>query len=155
MIIDEGYYIFRYKLILNANVLHTMYNYNYMKTNITHFTRNIIFLRSRIQLTRKEVAEKIGIKYTTYTRYENGTAEPSMTTLLDISKFFKVSIDQLMKHKFWEVPLEFAPGDNLDDVSVMESKIDYLQKKIDEAKKKMMTYLSDTASVTAGLHSSY
>jgi transcriptional regulator with XRE-family HTH domain len=126
-----------------------------MKENITHFTRNIIFLRNRINLSRKEVAEKIGIKYTTYTRYENGRAEPSMTTLLDISKFFKVSIDQLMKHKFWEVPLEFAPGDSHDDVSVMESKIEYLQKKLDEAKKKMMSYLADTASVTAQLESSY
>ena len=55
--------IFKYKCVLKAKLLQTMFNCNTMEENITHFSRNIIFLRNRIQLSRKEVSEKIGVNY--------------------------------------------------------------------------------------------
>lgn len=53
-------------------------------------------LRINKNATQKQVAEYLGVSRPTYTRYENGEREPSLQTLINLSKFFNVSIDELI-----------------------------------------------------------
>ena len=56
-------------------------------------------LRESKGLTQKEVAEIIGYSEISYARYENGKREPSLNTLLTMSKYFNVSINYLITGK--------------------------------------------------------
>jgi len=59
--------------------------------------QNLKLLRKAKNMSQEEVAEILGIKRTSLSGYENGTAEPSVEGLLNISDFFKISLDQLIK----------------------------------------------------------
>ena len=50
-------------------------------------------------LTQKDVAEKLGIHYTTYRNYEQGQREPNNKTILALSELFNVSTDYLLGRK--------------------------------------------------------
>ena len=47
-------------------------------------------IREKTHMNKKEFAEYIGIKYTTYNNYETGTREPSSDFLILISSKFAV-----------------------------------------------------------------
>ncbi len=53
-------------------------------------------IRERTGMNKKEFAEYIGIKYTTYNNYETGAREPSSDFLILISSKFDVSIDYIL-----------------------------------------------------------
>jgi transcriptional regulator with XRE-family HTH domain len=53
-------------------------------------------LRRERNLKQKEVAEMLNISQQTYGNYEAGNREPSITTLIEIAKFYKVSLDVLV-----------------------------------------------------------
>ena len=53
-------------------------------------------LREEKGLTMKDVANGVGLPYTTYVNYEKGAREPSSETLIIIAKFFDVSVDYLI-----------------------------------------------------------
>ena len=53
-------------------------------------------LREKKGLTMKDVANCVGLPYTTYVNYEKGAREPSSETLIKIAKFFDVSVDYLI-----------------------------------------------------------
>lgn len=53
-------------------------------------------LRKVRRLTQKEVAEKIGIIHTNYTRYENGAREPDIETIVQLAELYDISIDYLI-----------------------------------------------------------
>ncbi len=44
----------------------------------------------------KDAAAALGIQYKTYLGYEHGTRNPSLETLIDIAKFYNVSVDYLL-----------------------------------------------------------
>ena len=48
------------------------------------------------KLLQKQVAEGSGIPLRTYRRYENGEREPTMSALVALADFFKVSTDYLL-----------------------------------------------------------
>lgn len=63
----------------------------------TTFGENLQFLRQQRGLSRKDFAEKLNIPAaTTVQSYETGGSEPQFTRLIEISKFFNVSIDDLL-----------------------------------------------------------
>ena len=62
-----------------------------------NLTNNIKFLRNRKHLTQDEVANTLGMRRPTWSGYENGVARPNIEGLIAISKFFKISIDTLVK----------------------------------------------------------
>jgi len=47
--------------------------------------------------TQDDIAFSMGMKRPTLSGYENGIAQPSLETLMTFSKFFKISIDTLVK----------------------------------------------------------
>jgi transcriptional regulator with XRE-family HTH domain len=58
---------------------------------------NIQLLRKRKRRTQDDVSSSISIKRTTYTGIEIGNAFPSIEVLINISNYFGVSIDTLLK----------------------------------------------------------
>ena len=53
-------------------------------------------LRTQSGYSRKDLAAKLDMPYTTYVNYETGAREPNSTVLRQLSAFFEVSIDFLL-----------------------------------------------------------
>ncbi len=62
-----------------------------------NFSSNIKLLRKRRHRTQDEVAVALGMKRSTLSGYENNVAQPGIDALIAFSKYFKVSIDTLVK----------------------------------------------------------
>ncbi len=62
------------------------------------FNSNIKLLRQRRKLTQDHVAGELGISRSTLNSYENGSVQnPTLEMLMAFSKYFRVSIDTLVK----------------------------------------------------------
>jgi transcriptional regulator with XRE-family HTH domain len=62
---------------------------------MNYFSKNLRFLREKEGLKQDEF-ERIGIKKGTLSNYELGKTEPKLDLLLGLSKFFRISIDDLL-----------------------------------------------------------
>ena len=62
-----------------------------------YFGSNIRFLRKRRKLTQAEVAGAVKLKRPTLNNYENGISGPSVQALLDLSDFFRIAVDSLLR----------------------------------------------------------
>lgn len=63
------------------------------------FGENLIALRVSRGVSRKELAEMLGIPYTTLRNYETDQREPGHSLLIQIATIFSVSVDELIGHK--------------------------------------------------------
>lgn len=63
----------------------------------TTFGGNIKLLRARRGRSQEEVAIALDVKRSSWSGYENGSAEPHLDLLVRISEYFKVSVDKLLK----------------------------------------------------------
>lgn len=50
-------------------------------------------------LTQKEVSQRLGIPYSTYSNYENNNREPSYETIVNIAKILNTSINEILYSK--------------------------------------------------------
>lgn len=62
------------------------------------YAENITMLRNSLQLTRKEVADKLGITVQAYSAYEAGVREPRRENILKLADIFGVTTDVLLLH---------------------------------------------------------
>jgi transcriptional regulator with XRE-family HTH domain len=63
-----------------------------------YFSSNIKFLRHRKEITQDILAGGIGVSRSTLNSYENGSIKnPTLEALVSFSKYFKISIDTLIK----------------------------------------------------------
>ncbi|MBP7679050.1 MAG: helix-turn-helix domain-containing protein [Bacteroidales bacterium] len=62
-----------------------------------YFSSNIKLLRKRLGRTQDDIAFSLNMKRPTLSGYENGIAEPGMEALIAFSRYFKISIDTLVK----------------------------------------------------------
>jgi transcriptional regulator with XRE-family HTH domain len=62
-----------------------------------YFSSNIKFLRKRKGRTQDDVAFALNMKRSTLSGYENEVAQPNINILLLFSKYFRISIDSLIK----------------------------------------------------------
>jgi transcriptional regulator with XRE-family HTH domain len=62
-----------------------------------YFSKNIKFLRKRRNRTQDDVAFALKMKRPTLSGYENGVAEPGITALTALSKYFGIAVDTLIK----------------------------------------------------------
>ena len=53
-------------------------------------------LREERNLTQKQLADILGINSVTYLHYEKDQREPPLSLLVDIAKFYDVSVDYLL-----------------------------------------------------------
>lgn len=63
------------------------------------FGKRLKELREENNLTQKELAEKLGINAVTYLHYEKEQRQPSLELIADISVFYGVSVDYLLRLK--------------------------------------------------------
>jgi transcriptional regulator with XRE-family HTH domain len=63
------------------------------------FANNIKLLRKRRGRTQEDVAFSLEMKRSTLSGYENEVAEPGIDALIAFSKYFKISVDTLLKVK--------------------------------------------------------
>ena len=61
------------------------------------FGPNLKLLRARRGRSQEEVAIALDVKRSSWSGYENGSAEPQLDLLVRISGYFKVSLDKLLK----------------------------------------------------------
>ncbi|AKD04861.1 XRE family transcriptional regulator [Pontibacter korlensis] len=59
-------------------------------------TSNIRHLRKHAGLTQAQLAEKLDIKRSLVGAYEEGRAEPKLSTLVNVAKLFQISLDDLV-----------------------------------------------------------
>jgi len=87
-------------------------------------------LRVAKNLTQEQIAKSIGIPTRNYCNYENGTREADYDTLLKLSSFFDVSINQLLGEKNEDIILvnkkEF---ESLELIKGLAKVIDEIEKK--------------------------
>ncbi|MBK8228163.1 MAG: LexA family transcriptional regulator [Flavobacteriales bacterium] len=63
----------------------------------TVFGSNIKLLRTRRGRSQEEVAVALDVKRSSYSGYENGSAEPTFELLVRMSEYYKISIDKLLR----------------------------------------------------------
>ncbi len=61
-------------------------------------------IRKEKGYSQEEVAKKINISQSNYSKYELGKIEPNIELLTKLSDFFHVSIDYLLDHQIYNKP---------------------------------------------------
>ena len=59
----------------------------------SYFSENLKKNRKNLGLTQQQVAAKLGIDRTTYTKYETGVSEPSFEMLIRLSQLLGISLE--------------------------------------------------------------
>ncbi|MBQ7923740.1 MAG: helix-turn-helix transcriptional regulator [Clostridia bacterium] len=60
------------------------------------FQERLIEQRKMNKCTQRQLSEYLGIAQPSYIRYENGSSEPSLETLVKLADYFDVSVDYLL-----------------------------------------------------------
>ncbi len=68
--------------------------------------KNIRSLRKQVGITQKELAKILGYEQTIVSMWENGTREPNVQTLVELSNIFGCSIDELVGNETIQVGKE-------------------------------------------------
>lgn len=63
---------------------------------INKFAENLKYLRQEKGIGQVELAKEIGVSKAIISLWENGLREPGMISLINLAKFFDVSIDFLV-----------------------------------------------------------
>ena len=66
-----------------------------MKNNV--FGKKLKELRTEKGISQRELGECLGFCNQTISFWENGSREPDLDTLLKISRFFEVSLEELLE----------------------------------------------------------
>src|SRR5687768_4388444 len=66
--------------------------------------RNLRFLRGKEGLTQREFAERLSLKQATLGAYEEGRATPPLNILSDVSRIFRISLDNLINADLSTLP---------------------------------------------------
>lgn len=65
----------------------------------TFLANNLKNLRIDNDYSQQQIADALKITRSRYSHYENGTSEPSLEILIELSNFFKCSVDDLIRIK--------------------------------------------------------
>ena len=96
-------------------------------------------LRTEAGLSQKELAQVLGVSQQSIYKYENALAEPELNKLIDIAKYFCVSVDYLIGNSDEPAATEDcseSEGRKLslsgledDDIEAVYKMVDYLRRK--------------------------
>lgn len=105
------------------------------------FGERLKALRLKKHLKQDELGEIFGIAPSTIGTYERGTREPSLETLLEMSKFFNVSLDYLLGVSEDERTLEDFQEDNPRELKefLNQNHITFNGAELSEEEKRRMT----------------
>lgn len=59
--------------------------------------KNLKRLRKKKAISQQRLSDQVGLIRSTYAGYESGVCEPNIRTLIKLSKFFDVTVDELIK----------------------------------------------------------
>ena len=65
---------------------------------MNNFPKNLRYLRKKKGLLQTEMQPCLGISRTTWSNYENGKTNPAVEDLVRFSKFFGITLDELILH---------------------------------------------------------
>ena len=68
--------------------------------------KNIVSLRKKSGLSQEELAEKVGVARQTISKWELGETSPDLKQAKELSKIFKVSLDELADNDIKEILVE-------------------------------------------------
>lgn len=81
---------------------------------------NLKVLRTKLQLSQKEMAEKLNMNYRTYASYERGEREPGAAIIKKICITFGISSDVLLEDSFpfqsKKIEIKQSPTPTDDDI---------------------------------------
>lgn len=83
-------------------------------------------------LTRKQVAERIGISYAVLAHYETGGREPSLNVLYSLAKLYKVSVDFLLDVTVSTGNTVILDGLNDNQKQIVKDTVNYFRNSIHE-----------------------
>jgi len=88
-----------------------------MENNVEQIiAQNLIELRKSKNLKQSELSEAIGYSDKTISRWENGTSVPDISTLIKLSKFYNVSLEDLINENASEKQQENNKKKNQEDL---------------------------------------
>ncbi|MCH2230493.1 MAG: helix-turn-helix domain-containing protein [Crocinitomicaceae bacterium] len=115
--------------------------------------QNLKLLRNRLRKSQEEVAKELGLTRSSYSGYENNVAQPNLDSLILLSDYFKVSIDDLVRNDFEKYrESEWIKIDKGLSADVKGSKLRVLTAMIDENNEDVIELIPVKASAgyTAG-----
>lgn len=65
--------------------------------------QNLISLRASRGYSQENIANELGIDYTTYARYESGKTEMKASQLVKLAEFYNISVEELLYGKRYPV----------------------------------------------------
>ena len=71
----------------------------YLRGEIMNFSKNLLTYRTNSGISRKQMADIVGVSLSTYTNYEAGNRSPNIELLPKIAAALHVSIDDLLGYK--------------------------------------------------------
>ncbi|MHC1707992.1 MAG: XRE family transcriptional regulator [Bacteroidales bacterium] len=111
-----------------------------------YFASNIKLLRKRRGRTQDEVAFSLDLKRPTLSGYENGVAQPDITTLISFSQFYKVAIDTLVKVDLSALPeSQLSQLERGNDVFISGSQLRVLATTIDSLNRDNIEMVNEKA----------
>ncbi len=82
---------------MNIQIYWTLF-FKIIVMELSVLAKNLLFLRKRNKFTQAEMPDRCDVKGTTWSNWENGVAEPSISKLIDISNLFGLPIDFILKY---------------------------------------------------------
>ncbi|MBQ2963915.1 MAG: helix-turn-helix domain-containing protein [Clostridia bacterium] len=111
-----------------------------------YFGENLRELRQKRKLTQEKLADFLNVTFQTVSKWERGENYPDICTLLEISSFFKVSVDDLLGVNRAESEEEIIncinEYDNLTDYKLMWELIKGLKEKYPNDFRVLVRYLA-------------
>lgn len=65
---------------------------------------NLKKLRESKKISQSELAKKLNISQSNYSKYEKQIIEPNLETLIKLADFFEISLDHLIGHELYNKP---------------------------------------------------
>ncbi len=111
-----------------------------------YFASNIKLLRKRKGRTQDDVAYALKMKRSTLSGYENGIAQPGMEALVQFSKYYKVSIDTLIRTDLSKLlESQLSQLERGDDVYMSGSKLRILATTVDSSNQDNIELVNENA----------
>ena len=109
-------------------------------TELTDIAKRKIMVSMRMKkvreesgLTQKEVADKLKLKKTTLSGWENGRSEPPMETLVQLANLYGVSLDYLLCRTETRIEFDEEKYRAIDaDRQQLRERLDYSEKQLGE-----------------------
>jgi transcriptional regulator with XRE-family HTH domain len=121
---------------------------------MNYFGSNIKLLRKRRGRTQDDIAFSLNMKRSTLSGYENGVAQPGLEVLVEISKFFNISIDTLVKTDLGQLPeSQLRQLERGYDVFISGSNLRVLATTVDDQNEENIELVSEKAK--AGYRSGF